>query len=111
MVEIARIALRAGHSGTSAGAGILAIPRCVGMVFTYPASVLAKDAGHRQTVLRGFISDFATRRRPVFVVGAPRDDRERIIQRSLIGADRIEIAPAAIIGAIIARRRWSVTGP
>jgi hypothetical protein len=58
-----------------------------------------------------FISDFAMRRRPVFVVGAPRDDLERIIQRSLIGADRIEIAPAAIIGAIIARRRWSVTGP
>jgi hypothetical protein len=49
MVEIARIALRAGHSSTSTGAGILAIPRRVGMVFTYPASVLAKDAGHRQT--------------------------------------------------------------
>ena len=111
MVEVARIALRAGHSGTSAGAGILAIPRRVGMVFTYPASVLAKDAGHRQSVLRGFISDFAMRRRPVFVVGAPRDDLERIIQRSLIVADRIVIAPAAIIGAIIARRRWSVTGP
>jgi hypothetical protein len=111
MVEIARIALRAGHSCTSAGAGILAIPRRVGMVFTYPASILAKDAGHRQTVLRGFISNFAMRRRPVFVVGAPRDDLERILQRGLIVADRIEIAPAAIIGAIIARRRWSVTGP
>jgi hypothetical protein len=110
MVEIAWIALRAGHSGTSAGAGMFAIPRRVGMVFTYPASVLAKDAGHRQTVLRSFISNFVIRRHPV-VVGAPRDDLERIIQRSLIGADRIEIAPAAIIGAIIARRRWSVTGP
>ena len=111
MVEIARIALRAGHSSTSTGAGMYAIPRRVGMAFTYPASVLAKDARHRQSVLRGFTSDFAMRRRPVFVVGAPRDDLERIIQRGLIVADRIEIAPAAIIGAIIARRRWSVTGP
>jgi hypothetical protein len=50
MVEIARIALRAGHSGTSAGAGTLAIPRRVGMVFTYPASVLAKDAGHQRRI-------------------------------------------------------------
>jgi hypothetical protein len=39
MVEIARIALRTGHSGTSAGAGMLAIPRCVGMVsHTQPVS-------------------------------------------------------------------------
>jgi hypothetical protein len=38
MVEIARIALRAGHSGISAGAGTLAIPRRVGMAFTYPAA-------------------------------------------------------------------------
>jgi hypothetical protein len=54
------------------------------------------------------------RRRPVFVVGAPRDDLERMIQRSLIGADRIEIAPAAIIGAIIARRmvsHWALKSP
>jgi hypothetical protein len=50
MVEIARIALRAGHSSTSTGAGILAIPRRVGMVFTYPASVLAKDAGHQRRI-------------------------------------------------------------
>jgi len=50
MVEIARIALRAGHSGTSAGAGMVAIPRRVGMVFTYPANVLAKAAFHRDRV-------------------------------------------------------------
>jgi hypothetical protein len=46
MVQIARIALRAGHPGTSAGAGMFAIPRRVGMVFTYPAAILAKQAIH-----------------------------------------------------------------
>jgi hypothetical protein len=56
-------------------------------------------------------SDFCHAPPPGLLVGAPRDDLERMIQSSLIGADRIEIAPAAIISAIIARRRWSVTGP
>ena len=50
MVEIARIALRAGQSGTSAGAGMVAIPRRVVMAFTYPASVLAKGAVHQRRI-------------------------------------------------------------
>ena len=46
MVEIARIALRTGHSGTSAVAGVLAFPRSIGMAFTHPAAILAKQAIH-----------------------------------------------------------------
>jgi hypothetical protein len=47
VIEIARIALRAGHAGGAACAGVLAVPRRVGMVLADPAAVRALSALHR----------------------------------------------------------------
>jgi hypothetical protein len=44
VVEIARIALGAGHPGTAALTTVLTLPRRVGMVLAYPSGVLAKGA-------------------------------------------------------------------
>jgi hypothetical protein len=42
IIVIARVAPRAGRSGTAAGAGVLAFPRLIGMVFADPTAVLAE---------------------------------------------------------------------
>jgi hypothetical protein len=41
-----QIAPRAGHAGAAAGAGILAFPWSIGMIFTHPAAIFAKLAFH-----------------------------------------------------------------
>jgi hypothetical protein len=46
---------RAGRAGTTAGAGIFAFPRSIGMAFTYPAAVLAERAFHGLPSLPGLL--------------------------------------------------------
>jgi hypothetical protein len=59
VVQIARIAWRAGHPGGAADAGVLALPRRIGMVLADPAEADANWAfqgwSSRQAVLVGLI--------------------------------------------------------
>jgi hypothetical protein len=45
VVQVARIAFRAGHPGGAAGAGEIAVPGRVGMFLAHPAAAFASRAG------------------------------------------------------------------
>jgi len=46
IIQVARVTAHARHSGGATAAGVVAIPRLPRVVFTHPASVLAKAASH-----------------------------------------------------------------